>query len=104
VPVHGGCTAAYAITNQWQGGFQASVTVTDSGTTAVSSWHVSFTLATGQTVTQFWSSALTQTGSAVTAANLTYNGNLAPGATTSFGFLGASTTTVTAPAVTCSAS
>jgi len=104
VPASGGCTAVETITNQWAGGFQASVTVTDSGTSAVSSWHVSFTLGAGQTVTQFWSTALTQTGSAVTAANLSYNGSLAPGAATSFGFLGASASTVTAPAVTCSAS
>lgn len=102
-PAAGGCTAAYTITNQWPGGFQATVTVTDTGTSAVSSWHVSFTLGAGQTITQFWSTALTQTGSAVTATNLSYNGGLAPGAATSFGFLGASASTVTAPAVTCGA-
>jgi lysophospholipase L1-like esterase len=104
VPFPGGCTAADTITNQWTGGFQASVTVTNSGTSAVGSWHVSFALDAGQTITQFWSTALTQTGSAVTAANLSYNGSLAPGAATSFGFLVASPSMVTAPVVTCSAS
>jgi lysophospholipase L1-like esterase len=102
-PASGGCVAAYTITNQWSGGFQASVTVTNSGTSAVNSWRVSFTLGAGQTVTQSWNTALTQTGSAVTAANLSYNGSLAPGAGTSFGFLGATPGTATAPAVTCGA-
>jgi lysophospholipase L1-like esterase len=104
VAASGGCTAAYTIVNQWPGGFQATVTVTNSGTAPVSAWHVSFALGSGQSVSQFWSAALTQTGPSVVATNLSYNGSLAPGAATSFGFLGASPTTVTAPAITCSAS
>jgi lysophospholipase L1-like esterase len=80
------CTAAYSITNQWQGGFQGSVTVT-SGSAAISGWTVTFTFANGQTVTQSWSAAVTQSGPAVTAKNLSWNGALAAGASTSFGFL-----------------
>jgi lysophospholipase L1-like esterase len=103
VPASGGCTAVYTVTNQWPGGYQTTVTVTNSGTTPVTGWHVGFALGGGQTISQFWSTAVTQVGSAVTATNLSYNGALAPGASTSFGFLGTATGTVTAPAVTCTA-
>ncbi|MGH6657647.1 MAG: cellulose binding domain-containing protein, partial [Actinocrinis sp.] len=97
------CTAAYSITNQWQGGFQAAVAVSAGGS-AVNGWTVAFTFANGQAVTQNWSSALTQSGAAVTATNLSWNGSLAPGASTVFGFLGSLTGSANAvPAVTCSA-
>ncbi len=45
----------------------------------------------GQKVGQAWSANVTQTGTAVTASNLSYNGTLAPGASTSFGFNGTHT-------------
>ena len=83
----GGCTAAYSIVNQWPGGFQASVNVT-AGTAAINGWRVTWTFANGQTVSQFWSTSLTQSGSGVTATNLSSNGALAAGTTTNFGFLG----------------
>jgi lysophospholipase L1-like esterase len=97
------CTAAYRIDNQWQGGFQATVAVTDSGTAALTGWTVTFSFANGQAVTQSWSAAVTQTGAAVTARNMSYNGALAPAATTSFGFLASWNGTNTAPAVACAA-
>jgi len=58
----------------------------------------------GQTVTQVWSATVTTSGSTVTARNVGYNGNLAAGASTTFGFLGSWTGTNGVPAVTCSAS
>jgi hypothetical protein len=56
-------------------------------------------LASGQAITQLWNGALTTSGSAVTVKNMSYNGSLAAGATTAFGFTanGASST----PALTC---
>ncbi len=97
------CGAAYSVTSQWQGGFQAQVTVANTGTTAITGWTVNFTFANGQTVTQFWSGALTQTGASVTAANLSYNGSLGANGSTAFGFLANWNGTNTVPAVTCTA-
>jgi alpha-L-fucosidase 2 len=39
-------------------------------------------------VTQLWSGAYTQSGASVTVKNAAYNGVLAAGAKTSFGFIG----------------
>ncbi len=103
-PGVGGCTATYAIVGgQWPGGFQGAVTVT-AGSSAISSWTVTWQLASGQTITQSWSTTLSTSGSAVTARNVSYNGSLGAGASTQFGFLANSSATATVPTVSCSAS
>lgn len=93
-----GCTASYKIANQWTGGFTANLTVTNTGTTAVSPWQVGWQFAAGQTVTQGWSAVFTQSGSTVTAANPGWSTSLAPGATYSFGFNGSWTSSNPVPA------
>ncbi|MGW0391243.1 glycoside hydrolase family 6 protein [Streptomyces sp. NPDC003042] len=80
-----GCTVAYKITNQWNTGFGADVTVTNTGD-PVSAWTLEWSYAGNQQVTQGWNAAVTQAGTAVTAKNVSYNGSLATGASASFGF------------------
>jgi hypothetical protein len=91
-----GCQAAYTITSQWQGGFGADVAVTNLGD-PVTSWTVTWSFAAGQSVTQAWNTTVTQSGTAVTARNVSYNGTLATGATASFGFNGAWTSSNPVP-------
>ncbi|MGC9671500.1 cellulose binding domain-containing protein [Planosporangium sp. 12N6] len=98
-PGGGGCTATYAVTNQWQGGFQGAVTVTGTGA-ATAGWTVRWTFANGQTVTQLWNGTVSQTGSAVTVRNAAWNGNLAAGPAT-VGFTASWTGTNAVPALTC---
>ncbi|MEV7331515.1 cellulase family glycosylhydrolase [Micromonospora sp. NPDC093244] len=102
-PPNGGCTATYTITNSWQGGFQGEVRVT-AGARAITGWTAGWTFANGQSVTQSWNVALTSSGTTVTARNVDYNGRLAAGASTSFGFIGGWTGTNAAPVVSCTAS
>ncbi|MEU4215003.1 cellulase family glycosylhydrolase [Actinoplanes sp. NPDC026623] len=98
-----GCTAAYTVAGQWSGGFQGTVRVTAGGT-AIKGWTVSWTFPNGQSVTQAWSATITSSSSSVTARNVSYNGSLAAGAGTEFGFLGSWNGTNGVPAVTCTAS
>ncbi|WP_332108208.1 cellulose binding domain-containing protein [Phytohabitans suffuscus] len=100
-PAGGTCTATYRVVSQWTGGFQGEVTVRNTGTTARSAWTASFTFGAGQQITQAWNATVTQTGAAVTARNLSWNGNLPAGGTTSFGFLANWTSGNPAPPVTC---
>ncbi|RLP86819.1 cellulase family glycosylhydrolase [Micromonospora sp. CV4] len=102
-PPAGGCTATYTVTNQWQGGFQGEVRVT-AGATAITGWTVRWTFANGQSVSQSWNVTLTSSGAAVTARNVDYNGRLAAGASTSFGFIGGWNGSNARPAVSCAAS
>lgn len=82
-----GCRVDYAITSSWQGGFGASVTVTNLGD-AVTGWQLSWSFAAGQTVTQLWNGTASQSGAQVTVTNAGYNGNIAAGGTAAFGFNG----------------
>ncbi|HCT77419.1 MAG TPA: cellulose-binding protein [Micromonosporaceae bacterium] len=81
------CSATYRIVNQWQGGFQGEVTVTNSGSVALTGWTVTFSFPNGQTITQLWNAAYAQSGAVVTARNLGWNGNLSPSTSAAFGFL-----------------
>ena len=101
---HSGCTAAYQVTSQWGGGFQGTVTVTNSSAAASSAWTVTFTFANGQQVTQSWNTTLSQSGATVTANNAAYNGSLAAGASTSFGFLASWNGTNAVPSISCTLS
>lgn len=89
----------YAITNQWPGGFGASFTITNTGTTAINGWSLQFSFPNGQTISQLWGGTFTQSGSAVTITNLSYNGSIAPGTSLSSepGFNGTWTTTNSPP-------
>lgn len=100
-----GCTATYRVTNQWAGGFQGEVSVSNGTTAAHSGWTVTFTYANGQQITQAWNATVSQSGATVTATNLSWNGTLAPDATTTFGFLGSwNNSTNAVPAATCTLS
>jgi O-glycosyl hydrolase len=82
-----GCSVNYAVSSQWQGGFGANVTVTNLGD-PLTSWTLTWSFDAGQTVTQAWNTTLTQSGAAVTAKNVSYNGAVATNGTASFGFNG----------------
>jgi lysophospholipase L1-like esterase len=97
-----GCSASYQISSQWPGGFQSSITVTNNGSAALSGWTVRFSFANGQVVSQSWNATVTQSGAAVTATSMTYNGALAAHASTAFGFLASWTSSNAVPtAITC---
>ncbi|KRD45159.1 exoglucanase [Cellulomonas sp. Root930] len=92
----GTCSVKYTASS-WNTGFTASVKVTNTGTTALSSWTLGFTFANGQTVTQGWSADWSQSGTAVTAKNAAWNGTLGAGQSTDIGFNGSHTGTNTNP-------
>lgn len=96
---NGGCTATYRTTGSWQGGFQAEVTVANSGTTAIAGWTVSLSIAAGRSINNLWNGTLT--GSNVT--NAPHNGNLAPAASTTFGFVANGDVTGGVSVVSCTA-
>lgn len=79
------CTAELVVRDQWDGGFTADVVV-KANAGAVDQWSVS--LALGDVVIDgAWGSTLAQGASGtVEAANLDYNGQVAAGGETSFGF------------------
>src|SRR6185437_12595929 len=61
-----GCQVSYAVGSQWQGGFGASVAVTNLGD-PINGWTLTWSFGAGQTVTQAWNATVTQSGAVVAA-------------------------------------
>src|SRR3954452_10579193 len=70
-----GCRVGYTVTSQWQGGFGASVDVTNLGD-PVDGWSLRWTYTGGQTVTQLWNGVVSQSGAEVTVKDAGYNAAL----------------------------
>jgi expansin (peptidoglycan-binding protein) len=95
------CSATYSTVGSWSTGFQAQVTVKNTGSTATTAWTVKLTNASGVAITQLWDGTLTN-GNPATVVNAPYNGSLAAGASTTFGYLGSGPPT--APTLSCAPS
>ena len=100
-PVSGGCSAMYSIVSAWTGGFQGQVMVHAADAT-IGKWTVSWTWPGSQTLAQLWSGTATTSGSLVTVKNASWNGTVAAGDSTTFGFLGSGTAPATVNNLTCS--
>ncbi|BCJ70360.1 cellulose binding domain-containing protein [Polymorphospora rubra] len=87
-----GCRVDYQITNQWQGGFGANVTVTNLGD-PIDGWTLTWSYAAGQQVAQAWNATVEQSGAQVTARNVDYNAAIATNGNVAFGFNGSWTGT-----------
>jgi cellulose binding protein with CBM2 domain len=104
------CNGAYAVA--WQTpsdsppDFGVTVTVTNNASYAISGWTISWTYTAGQSLVagSAYSANVTQSGSTVTATPMGgYNANLAPGASTTWGFHATyNGTSNPVPTVTCS--
>ncbi|MEU5780447.1 GH12 family glycosyl hydrolase domain-containing protein [Micromonospora lupini] len=82
-----GCRVKYTA-NAWNNGFTADVQITNTGSSAINGWTLTYSLPGGQQVTSAWNATVSQSGSAVTARNVSHNGSVAPGGTASFGYQG----------------
>ncbi|MEU7982903.1 cellulose binding domain-containing protein [Micromonospora sp. NPDC049081] len=80
-----GCRVTYAVTNQWPGGFGASVDLTNLGD-PLTGWRLTWSFSAGQVIDQLWNGTVTQSAGRVTVTNAGWNGTLGSGASTQFGF------------------
>ncbi|MFE0368978.1 endo-1,4-beta-xylanase [Streptomyces tendae] len=97
------CTATYTRTADWNSGYNGQVTITAGGE-PISSWTATVTLPAQQSVSSLWNGTPAWSGNVMTVRP-SWNGTLAAGASTSFGFTVAKNGSDAAPAVgTCTAS
>jgi endoglucanase len=82
-------TASFTRVSDWGSGWEGSYTITNSGSSAINSWRLEFDLPAGTTVSSHWDAQLTRSGQHHTFTNLSWNGAVAPGASVTFGFIGA---------------
>ena len=86
-PAPGGSyLVSYAVSNQWDSGFTANVTITNNTTTPLNGWTVGWTSPGNQQITNAWNGMASQHGPAVTVTDAGYNATILAGGSTSFGF------------------
>ncbi|MBX5456973.1 MAG: cellulose binding domain-containing protein [Thermogemmatispora sp.] len=77
------CQVHYSVVSQWPGGFQASISITNTGSSSINGWTLSFSFTAGQQITQLWNGSYTQQGAQVTITNASYNAQIPAGGTLS---------------------
>lgn len=87
-PAAGTVTATCAKTSDWGTGFEGDCTITNGTGAAISGWKVEGDLPSGTSITTVWNATKTVSGTHYAFANASWNGTVAAGATTSFGFDG----------------
>ncbi len=85
------------VVNAWNTGLTASITITNTGGSGLASWSLVFTLPGGQVITNGWNATYSPSSGQVTASNVSYNGTLAAGASTTIGFQATHTGNAAAP-------
>ncbi|HEV2784160.1 MAG TPA: peroxidase family protein [Actinophytocola sp.] len=75
------CRVTYRIVNQWNTGFQADMSITNTGSVPLNNWVLRFDFDEGQQITQLWNGVVEQNGVRVPASNASWNAVLAPGQT-----------------------
>ncbi|GHH29304.1 cellulose-binding domain-containing protein [Lentzea cavernae] len=91
------CAVSYRLAGQWPGGFQAYVTVRNTGTAPIDGWAVRWTFGSGQVVTETWNATPRQSRGTVDAVNVHYNNRIAPGGSVEIGFNGSARSGNAAP-------
>lgn len=83
----GTISATFTSAGDWGTGHQVNVKVTNSGTSAVAAWTLQFDLPAGATISSSWDADVTRSGNHYTAVNKSWAGNLAAGASQTWGYV-----------------
>ena len=78
---------SYAVTDDWGAGFVATITITNTGSSPIHGWEVSWSYGDGSAITNSWNANLVGEGP-YTARNLSWNSTIEPGSQVNFGFQG----------------
>ncbi len=73
------CHVTYIDQNDWGVGFTGAITITNTGTTQINSWTLTWAYSGNQALNQSWNGNYTQNGKTVTITNASWNGAIAPG-------------------------
>jgi hypothetical protein len=84
------CRVQYS-ESRWSGGYQGSIALTNTGSTTLSGWKLTFTLSNGQLQTAWPVGGFGQAGTLVTIIAPGWTPDLAPGQTVQLGFVASGT-------------
>lgn len=80
------CHVTYTNSPDWGSGFISDISITNTGTTPIKSWTLTWSYTGNQMITQGWRAVVAQTGKNVSLTSFSYDGVIAPG--TSVGGIG----------------
>ncbi|MBM7862960.1 cellulose binding domain-containing protein [Lentzea nigeriaca] len=83
-----GCAITYRVTYRWNTGYNADVTIINTGNAPISGWTLRWTFTRGQIVTDMWNATAKQSGAEVSATNVSYSATIAAGASQLVGYTG----------------
>ncbi len=87
---------SFSVNSDWGSGFVATVGLKNNGESKLDSWTLEFDFP--YSITQIWNAEIVSSdGQHHKIKNISWNGSLAPGETTSFGFCGAPGNVISAP-------
>ncbi|MDB1090041.1 glycoside hydrolase family 6 protein [Streptomyces sp. ACA25] len=92
-----GCSATYAVVNEWSSGFSGEVRIACDGA-SLNGWNVDWEFTGGQQLDQAWNATCTQSGSQVSCRSADWNAVVADGSSVTIGFNATSTGSNPAPA------
>lgn len=101
-PPGGSGNCKFTVVDQWNTGFNGSITITNTGTSVINGWAVNWAFTDGSKVANLWNANISG-ANPYSASNLPWNAKIDPGQSVAFGFTGtkgtanapAPTTTVT---------
>ncbi|HEV8052747.1 MAG TPA: glycosyl hydrolase family 18 protein, partial [Parachlamydiaceae bacterium] len=73
------------VSSQWNNGYILNVDITNNTNNPLKGWSATFTVPSTQTIDSLWSGKYVAVGKNITVKNETWNGNLQPGQTVTFG-------------------
>jgi len=80
------CRVNYMVTDEWPGGFNATVTLTNQSGAALNGWQLAWTFPADQRIINLWNGQVTQTGADVVVTDADWNAQVPAGGTIEFGF------------------
>ncbi len=82
----GTCSVGYRVVNDWTEGFQGEITISNTGSSAISGWSLGFSFANGQTVSNMWGGTPHQSGGDVTVTPADYTTSIPANGSVTVGF------------------
>jgi serine/threonine protein kinase len=82
------CAVHYWVSSQWQDGFVANVTISNTGSTPIQGWTLVFSFSAGQTLSYGWNGHFAQNGAQVSISNDGSDATIGPGGSVTPGFVG----------------
>lgn len=83
-----GCAISYRVTYRWNNGYNADVTITNTGNRPITGWTLRWTFTRGQVVTDIWNATVAQSGAEVIATSVSYSATIPAGGMQVVGYTG----------------